>query len=384
MGLHFNFFTVVSFQFTFAFIFIPLWMYFTFQTNAFIFTRKEFFFLLVVLFFPFLTSKITGWVEFFKSYLQFIISYYFVIRAIFHQPKVDRFTLSKMVNSIQLILLVVVIFQYILTVLLHQHQFYNLWGPFQAYYNLDIVSAKYRMKAFYLEPSYLGFVALNLFWIRLRLTEKKIDWHNLIYTFGILALAKSAFGYIAVFTIAFIEYRFILKERISKKLRLAIYFAVIIIGFLSFSTVVKLFRINEIQNGSAENITSGYMRVIHPINILNELILKKYHFTGLTLGQLEHFVEDYNQPFGFKETGINNAFLSLIGYWGIFSLAFYIFFTYRFIITKSITERSFILLTFFNLNNSGAFIPIQFIFVAFLLPILTLHLTKKDYVAKIN
>ena len=378
MSLHLRIFSVAGFEITLAFILIPIWFIHTFKINPLVYKKRELITILLLLIFPFCTSRIYDWSEFFKSYFQFTISYYFVIRSIYKSPLPSKRTVLNTVNIFQWILLLVVSAQFILVTVFKQHQFYNLFGEFQAYYQLDSFKANFRMKAFYLEPSYLGLVILNLYWVRTRLNSNKIDIRNLLLTIGILLLAKSALSYIAFFAITILEYQHFIKTTLRKHHKWIIYAIIAMAIFFTLPFLFKLFRLQELQINDKEQITSGYLRIIHPINILNELLIETKHYTGLTLGQLEPFVDIYNHPYGIKEKGINNAFLALIGYWGILAIIFYAHYFIKFLKTRSLPEKSFIMLIFFNLNNSGAFLPIQFIFIGFLFPLLAMKLANEQ------
>jgi hypothetical protein len=152
-------------------------------------------------------------------------------------------------------------------------------------------------------------------------------------------------------------------------------FGILIILIFSFSNqFIEMFRLNEFSTNKNGEITSGFMRVILPIQVIYQMFIDGYYF-GLTFGQLDLYVE--NAFRGFGETAISNSFILIIGYFGVIGFLIYGFFIFLFFKTKNRIFKAFIILTFINLNNSGAFVTSQYAFVAFLMPILAIKLYEE-------
>lgn len=381
ISLHLKIAQLGDFGIALAFLLIPLWVYLTFDIKLGMIKKKELCLLLFILFLPFIPGHIYNWSEFFKTYAQYAISYFLVIRVIDKPIKYKIEQLSKALSFFQVILLCTVLFQFISVVLLKQYQFYNLFGRFQLYYELSFVETNLRMKGFYLEPSYLGFITINVFWIKQQINSKKSINSNLIFTILILLFAKSAFAFIALFVLLVFDLYFIKKQRIPKFIT---YVWIPIIIYVFHSNLFSLFRLNELSLDST-GVTSGYMRLILPFLILTKIMITDGHLLGLTFGQLDAYITQFDVN-GYQESGINNSFFAIIGYWGITAIIGYMIAIIYFFKTKNMIIRSFMILTFLNLNNSGAFVPTQFVFVAFLLPFMAIKIinTKSILIQSTN
>jgi len=375
--LHLKVFSIENFDVSLAFLLIPFWTYKTFNIKTAIFFKKEMILIFVILIIPFISViYVNNWVEFSKTFFQFVISYFLVARILFKPLKINFEIFKKTIFKFQLFLLTVVVIQYVMVVILGQQNFYNLFGDQQLYYQLPVSLSNFRMKAFYLEPSYLGFIIINLYWIRFHLKPQNLFGSNFFITIILLFFCKSAFAY-AAFGLIFL-YEFYTNKnfhfgRILKGLSL---FIIIILAFLSFNKLYSFLRLNEISGNSGE-ITSGYMRAVLPVEILNQMILIDGYIFGLPFGRLEEYIEQFMTG-SYSEGSINNAFFSLIGYWGILAIIFYLFLVFYFFKSKNKLVKSFILLLLINLNNSGAFVTIQFVFIAFLLPLAAIQITKNN------
>ena len=325
--------------------------------------------MIVLFLLPFITLKITNWGDFFKTYGQYILAYFFVVRSVSKEVGIGGGYIYKSIDLFQIILLVVVIIKVFMVKIVGYPQFENLFGELQLYYQR--FDEHGRMKAFYLEPSYLGFVVVNMFWVKYYLSDNlKLLNSNLVRTLIILFLAQSAFAFLALFVIIIFE----LFYHYSKKSSLVIvaFFLLIVLILLLFSNkLIEIFRLDELLTSPDEKITSGFMRVILPIQVIYEMFLDG-HIFGLTFGQLDFYVEKAFADFA--EKGISNSFILIIGYFGILGFLMYAFLIFSFFKTNSRILKSFIILFFLNLNNSGAFVTSQYVFVSILIPILAIKL----------
>lgn len=321
---------------------------------------------------PFIPRNISNWSEFFKTYGQYVISYYIVARTIYRPFKFDKTLIDKSLSCFQIILTAVVILQFILVVILKQYSFYNLWGKFQLYYELKIVESNLRMKAFYLEPSYLGFVAINLFWCRQHLIKRKLTNSNMLMSLMIIILSKSAFAFISLFILTLYEIYFEKNSETFKKYKVLFYITIPAVLLLFSSQLFSLFRLNELSF-EQENATSGYMRLVFPIVVITKILITDKHFLGLSFGQLDLYLQQFSIG-GYHENSISNSFFAIIAYWGIAAIIVYLFCTYYFLKSEDKLIKSFIILVFLNLNNSGAFVTTQYVFITFLLPLLVLKI----------
>jgi hypothetical protein len=371
--LHLKIAMAGSFGISLGFLLIPGWFYFTFKIKFLKFGKREFALMSLLFLLPFINLHIWNWSEFFKTYCQYILAYVFVIRTIDKPISINELYIKRALLYFQIILLVVVVFQYVFVRILGFNEFYNIFGDLQLYYQRNEPGYN-RMKAFYLEPSYLGFIAVNIFWASYYLERKfKLVSLNLIFTLVILFFTKSAFGFLALFIIILYELYYTSSKKSSLYFIGA--FGILIILIFSFSNqFIEVFRLNEFSTNKNGEITSGFMRVILPIQVIYQMFIDGYYF-GLTFGQLDLYVE--NAFRGFGETAISNSFILIIGYFGVIGFLIYGFFIFLFFKTKNRIFKAFIILTFINLNNSGAFVTSQYAFVAFLMPILAIKLYEE-------
>lgn len=373
-SLHLKVATIGGFDLSLAFVLIPVWVYYSYRISPFLFTRQELILVLLMFILPFIPGNISSWSEFIKTYAQFAISYFLLIRTIYRPFRYNEKQIDDTLFCFQIILITTVALQYVLVDLLKQYQFYNLWGEFQLHYELRVIESKLRMKAFYLEPSYLGFVTINLFWIRQHLNKKQIVNSNVLLSILIIIFAKSAFAFISLFVLILYELYFEKNLKLLKKYKTVIYAGIPLLLVLFSSQLFSLFRLNELSAEPGQT-TSGYMRLILPFLIVIKILITDKHFLGLSFGQLDLYLKQFSIG-GYHEGAINNAFFSIIAYWGIIAIGIYIFVAYYFFKYDNKLVKSYIILTFLNLNNSGAFVTTQYVFIAFLLPLLVLKINK--------
>lgn len=364
-----------NFDISLAFLLIPFWVFFTFKIQMFSFKKVELILFLVFLI-PFVTSTINNWGEFFKTYGQFVISYYLVFRIIRKLPRVDILTVRRTLFTFQILLVLVTLVQFILVQIL-EFDARNIFGDLQLYYQQEEMrSGIQRMKAFYLEPSYLGFVALNIFWGRYYLSQSKNIFElNFIFTLIILVLAKSAFAFLGLSCIVLFElYKKI--KRLPIVIGLGFLLMMPLFGYFFATDLLNIFRLQEL-NPNSSNLSSGLFRVVLPLNALYQMFQEGYIF-GLTFGQFDQYIVKYMTFQEHSEKSISNSFLLLVGYFGVLAIFLYGVIFFIFIKSKNSIIQSFILLSFINLNNSGAFVTIQYVFVAILIPILIISIYERN------
>lgn len=365
-----------NFGIALGFLLIPFWFYITFEIYFLKFKIFEFALLLSLVLLPFLTLSIGEKVEFFKTYGQYIISYFFVVRAYKKKLLISKKTIVKTLLLFQIFLMLFVILQFFIVKVVGSTSFYNVFGDLQLYYQRSEPGYE-RMKAFYLEPSYLGFIVVNIYWAFNYLTEKsKFKLASLLITIVTLILTKSAFAFISLFAIILFDmYHAISKKTIIYKIILSSFILLTI--YLLLDKLSILFRIEEFMTNPDREITSGFMRIILPAQILYEMFMQGHYF-GLTFGVLDSFVEDRMIIYG--ESGISNSFILIIGYFGILGFLMCAFLIFSFFKTNSRILKSFIILIFLNLNNSGAFVTSQYVFVSILIPILAIKLYENKII----
>ena len=365
-----------NFDVSLAFLLIPSWVFWTFKIRFLSFNRYELLLLLIFFILPFMTNTINDWREFFKTYGQYVISYYLVFRVIRKVPRIEALTVRTTISTFQILLLSVTIIQFIFVNIL-DFDARNIFGDLQLYYQQEeIRSGIQRMKAFYLEPSYLGFVALNIFWGRHYLNQNKnIFGLNFIFTIIILVLANSALGFLGLFAIILFEMYKKIKTT-PPVFGLGLFLMISLSGYFFAADLTNIFRLQELDPNS-DVVSSGLFRIVLPVKALYQMFQDGYIF-GLTFGQFDQYIRDMMSFEGHSEGSINNSFLLLIGYFGILAIFLYVVVFFIFIKSKNSILQSFILLSFINLNNSGAFVTTQYVFVAILMPILIISIYERN------
>ena len=253
----------------------------------------------------------------------------------------------------------------------------NIFGELQLYYQQEEVrSGIQRMKAFYLEPSYLGFVTVNIFWIRHYLNRREsIFGLNFVFTLIILLLTNSSFAFLAFLCIILFELHQQV-QRFPTVIVLGLVFIISSLGYLFFEDILIVLRLTEL-NFDAEIVSSGLFRVVLPIRIIYQMFQDGYIF-GLTFGQFDHYIESMMTFNGYSEKGISNSFFWLIAHFGVLAIFLYTIGFFMFFRLKNRILKSFILLSVINLNNSGAFVTTQYVFVAILMPILIISIYERN------
>ncbi len=367
--LHLKIFTVVGFDLSVAFLLIPIWAILCFRWSPFRYYKYGLLFFLLSALLPFVPFNISDFEEFFKTYFQLICSSSIVfLIALYNEVRIKRNTLIISLKLFQIILSVVVAVQAIDFFFTGGNFFYNIWGGFQLYYELPPSD---RMKGFYLEPSYLGFVFTNVFWL-LMFLQRRISLFNLVITIILLFFCKSAFAYLSIFLL--IGHYIIRSKLPIIPVIFRFTLGVTIVIFFSFflQDFIRVTRLYELWEGQA----SGYIRMILPLFIIAK-IASEGNYLGLAFGQAESLISEFI-TFDFGETGVNNSLYLLVIHFGILAI-FGILYLARFLFLKrDFYTHSFILLTFMNLFSSGSFVTSLFVFISFLLPIIAFRLAKDE------
>lgn len=383
--LHLKVFTLAKFQVSLGFLIIPLWTYKTYRIRTLKFTLLEKFLIFILIIVPFLPSNIKNWSEFYNTYGQYLITYYLVIRCINKQLKIPILIADRAIKYFQIILVVCVIFQYVFVVILGKVAFFNLFQQNQLYYPLDFSLANGRMKAFYLEPSYLGFVAINIFWARAYLKDNSSSvsfrtfvTFNTFATLILLFFAKSSSGFISfgIICILFVLNKIDLKAFL--RFGILFFIGLLIISFYWSEEIFGVLRLKELA-GDSEKSLSGFMRISLPIQVLQKLWNDGYYF-GLTFGQLDAYTFKMTNPYG--ESGVSNSLFLILGYFGLINILPLIYIVNKYLFNANGVLKSFIILSILNLNNSGAFVTNQYGFIAFLIPFLVF--SYKNYYSPVK
>jgi len=370
LTLHLKVLSFGGFDVALTWVLIPLFLLTSVNAPKFKIRRYHFFLLLLVVFLPFMSLKIKDWGEFFKTYMQFAVSYFMVAYVLFKDVKINIKSFDKTLRMFQVISVVLVVYQYVVAVILGKLHLYNIFQDLQLYYPATAYALEGRMKSVYLEPSYLGFVVVCIFWCRYNINGSIKIGSNIILTIILLLFSKSAFGILGF--IAFLVFEYFNKEVKFKYIKWILGVIVGLLLFIFFSKdIIIALRLNEFNVEPTDQLTSGYMRVILPVITIYNLFMDGYYL-GLPFGDLDYYVFNVFNEFG--EASMSNSFFLIIAYWGLLGIAAYILVLYIFVKNKK--YRSFILLVFLSLNSSGAFVTHQFAFVTFVLPIIVFKLNE--------
>lgn len=377
ISLHLKVSSVGGFDVALALLLIPIWVYITYKIDPLKYTKKEVFLLFSVFTSPLVTFFfIEDWIEFFKTYIQFTMSYYLFARTILKPIRIDFEMFKKLIFNFQRFLFIIVLLQFFLVEILGLEVFYNLFGSHQLYYQHNSLSTSFRMKAFYLEPSFLGFIIINIYWARLRLKPKTMFESNFFFTLILLFFTKSSFANLAFILIFLFEFYSNKNLQFGRVIKFLSIFVFIFLAYSSFEVIYSFLRLNEI-NSVDNGLTSGYMRVVLPFEIVFNMFFVDGYFFGIPFGQLDNYIQQFMQE-NYQESSVNNAFFAVICYWGILGLAFYFYLFTIIVKHKDKLLKSLVLLFLINLNNSGAFATMQFVFVALIVPLLTIQIIKNN------
>jgi hypothetical protein len=340
-------FDPIGIKITFPFFYL-IYLFFSFRlsnTSISYFTLT--FPLIFVCIFNFFSTDGVILVDFLKTFFLLIFSLlfhiYFSTCKGFQKFKID----SRYISLLLVIIFTLSFLQFVFFKYGGSTIFFNLFGQFSYAneYSLDAYDSdgSFRVNAFYLEPSYLGFVVINLY-LYLYLLRKLRLWHFMLMLIT-LYLAGSRGGYI--FFGLFMLYFSLISSLNSKKRRIAyVLFTLFFLTFLFFST--DSFSILSGNNIVQEN-TSQYERIYLGYQLAEKILLT--YPTGIPLGHIEIYFQ--------KLIGINSSIFSFfflaIVYFGfigiILILSIFVLILLKFKY-KQFCFIFFYLLMYFNITGS--------------------------------
>lgn len=201
--------------------------------------------------------------------------------------------------------------------------FADSWTTFAQQHALSI---KIRPSSFYSEPSYLGFIALSLLAIVLKVFPEGVRKHALILTLLVsLALSQTLSGLIS-FVLLLSAFYF--KEiRRMHPLIVTEVLLLVPIYFLLFPVPAIFLRLLDI--GDPHRELSGFVRLVLPFEIIGKVLLHRP--LGVPQDELmgylsRHFVGDPVDMFrmssygGLRVAGLDNAFLNFFIFYGMLGL----------------------------------------------------------------
>lgn len=291
---------------------------------------------------------------------------------------IQREELLSAVCMAQFVLLSFLVVQYIMVVKFGQDWLYNPWGPFSWQYPLRRDEYNFfRMKGFYLEPSYVAFVMFAVFITRYIL-EGRIKRTNLVFSLASLFLINSSFGFLAFsLTIALILF-------LNLKGRNRIYFlsaAIVVVLVVSPALIQNFIAATKLNKLGAEGYTSAYTRWIFPVNLVIYIFSQGF-ITGYGMGQLDPIIANFDLIIiDSGEAGVSNSLASLLIYFGIGSIIIISYLLFKFSRGDKF-KKVFIVFFLVSLSNTGAFNTTEFFFMSMILPFTALRL--KEYVAEYN
>ena len=220
--------------------------------------------------------------EFFKPYILYVLSAVIHILIIYLPIKKNKFDFTSILKPSFILILLIVSIQFFSSFIFHKPLLYNLFGKFQ-YNNLnpvDVLTANFfpRTQGFYLEPSYLAFVAITLICISINL--KRFITFSFIIGGFIIFMSGSRGGLLGLFLILithlFSNFKFNSFKSYS-------YFTILLIfGFFLVIPVLSLLTFESINTVNS----SQYVRFYQGYN-LSIFVLSNYFF-GIPLGSLQN------------------------------------------------------------------------------------------------
>lgn len=225
--------------------------------------------------------------------------------------------------------------------------FFNLFGKFSYANQYDLqklyTSSLPRVTAFYLEPSYLAFVVVNLYLFLYLLKKNSVK--HLALVFLTLFFAGSRGGYI--FFALFLLYMSFASPLISSKRKVILFF--VACSFMTFvAMMTDAFSILSGDSIVTEN-TSQYERIYLGYQLVEQILIT--YPTGIPLGQ----IETYFQKLIGIDSSIFSFFFLAIAYFGFAGIALtvsiflLIFFKFR---LKQFCFLCIYLLMYFNITGS--------------------------------
>lgn len=340
-------FDPIGVKITFAFFYLfGILMSFraTLNTYKYAFFSLSLFAIAIYNFFVFKDVEIS---DFIKTFLLLLFSVFF---HIFFSTcsRYKNFNINaKGINYAMGAVFSLAVLQFITFVLFNLTSFFNIFGMFSYANQYDLqklyTSSLPRVTSFYLEPSYLAFVIINLYLFLFLL--KKNNVKHLILVFLTLFFAGSRGGYI--FFALFLLCISFVSPLISKKRKVMLFF--VTCSFMAFiGLMTDSFSILSGDSIVTEN-TSQYERIYLGYKLGEQVLLNLP--TGIPLGQLEIYFQ--------KLIGIDSSIFSFfflaIAYFGfagialLLSIFILIFINFKF---KQFSFLTIYLLMYFNLTGS--------------------------------
>lgn len=371
---HFAILRLLDYDVTVLLVLLPVWLLYSFRISR-KFRLNSLLWWAFFAVYPFVNVfTVYSPMEYLKTYLQFLLCISVFLLIYNAKPLITGQKLLKALVVTQWILAGFLIFQYIMVVKLNQEYIFNPWGPFSWKYPLPHDEYNFnRMKGFFLEPSYVAFVAFSLYVCRYIL-EGSIVIGNIVLTVLSLAMINSSFGFLAFFLITTLILLFTYK---GKK-------RILFISFIGLATLAllpiivnDLMAATKLSNLNNEEYTSAYTRWIFPINLVIYIFTHGY-YTGYGMGQLDPIISNFDLIIMESgETGVSNSLASLTIYFGV-AIVPILFFLYRKFWKGNVRVKIVIIYMLICLSNTGAFNTIEFFFTFCILPYLCLKLHKHD------
>jgi hypothetical protein len=300
--------------------------------------------------------------EFFKSFLLLIFCIYF---HIYYSTcsGLEKFSLDyRIFEKLLIIIFIISLLQFTSFIFFKSTYFYNLFGIFSYAneYNLDKLndSTFPRVTGFYLEPSYLAFVVINLFIFLYLLNKFKLI--HLFLTLAVLLMSGSRGGFI-FFSLFLVYISFNTTALNFKNRGFIITLMLIFILFVFFSTnafsILSTSSIVEENTSQYERIYLGYK---FAVNVLNNYPI------GIPLGQ----IEVYFQKLLNIDSSIFSFFFLLLAYFGYIGILTIIFIFLLIFVKYPLNTFIFLtiyILMYFNITGSVLAPDTYFWFTIFIL-----------------
>jgi hypothetical protein len=365
---HFEILNVGGYHMTLLFILLPLWILSCFEIGK-RYKLESIIWLSFFIVYP-LTNfyTVSSVPEFLKTYMQFLLCVFVFFILYNSRPVIQNEGLLSAIRIAQFILLSFLLVQYIMVVKFNQNWLYNPWGPFSWQYQLRRDEYNFfRMKGFYLEPSYVAFVMFSLFITRYIL-EGQITRINLVFSLASLFFINSSFGFLAFSVII----PLILFFRLKGRNRIYFLSAAVLVALVLSPTLIQNFiAATKLNNLGTEGYTSAYTRWIFPINLVLYIFSNGF-IMGYGMGQLDPIISNFDLIIiDSGEAGVSNSLASLLIYFGISSLLLITYLLFKFFRGDNY-RKIFIVFFLVCLSNTGAFNTIEFFFTSMILPFIAL------------
>jgi hypothetical protein len=307
-----------------------------------------YFFSLILILFSFFKLFIFDSTIFNEFILTFVL---FVFSLFFHFTFICSTSNFNLINVYYIKLSIYFIFgfsvaQIVTFTIFNSTILFNIFGSFSYtnQYNLEAIeNGLLRINAFYLEPSFLAFVVINLFLFLM--LSKKLRLYEIVLVSLILGLCGSRGGFI--FFSFLIIYYLLFFNSFNLKIKFLI-FSIFIFFISSVILFTDSFSILSPTNLTLEN--SSQFDRIYLGYLFCEYVLINYPL-GIPFGQLEFFFIEFIG----KGSSIFSFFYLVIIYFGY--VGFLLFFIFIILIIFNNSFKDFILiflyvLMYFNLTGS--------------------------------